>query len=90
MLLNIIVDIIAGIFTALNGLIPNIPTMPTEISDIADTLSTSIATGWGTIVGFFGVGFMVAVLGMVIAIINFTHVYHLILWVLRKLPIGTQ
>lgn len=90
MIFNILIDMIAGAFTGLDKLVPDIPALPAEITSIGTTLTNSIASGYGVIAGFFGTGFLIAILTMVIAIINFTHIYHLVLWVIRKLPVGTN
>jgi phage-related minor tail protein len=90
MILELVVNIIADIFTGLNKIIPDIPDMPTEIDTIAQTVTTTIASGWATLAGFFGAGFLFSILIIVIGIINFEHIYHLTMWVIRKLPIGTN
>jgi len=90
MIVTLFIEAVAGLIILIASVLPDIPAMPTAISDIGTTLSTLIVSGWATIAGFLGIPFMIAMTVIIIGIMNFEHIYHLSMWVIRKLPIGAQ
>lgn len=69
-------------------LLPVVPDMPQAIQDAAATIFAITANVGGIIVEIYGQDLFFALLVAGIAIIQFENVYHLILWVVRKIPIS--
>jgi len=90
MIVTFFIEAIAGLIILISSILPDVPAMPTAVTDAGTTLTNLIVDGWEQIGGFLGTPFLIAMTVLVIGIFNFEHIYHLSMWVIRKLPIGAQ
>ena len=78
---------IAFLDTILNFL-DVLPSIPAEVVGALDTFLNAIFSyGWGGACFFLPMSYVMVLLPLVILVMNFEHVYHLIMWVLRKIPV---
>lgn len=81
----------AGLFlldTLLNFL-DLLPDMPQELVTVLDEFFELIfSNGWAIACFVVPMDYALVLLPLVILVVNFERVYHLIMWVLRKIPIA--
>ena len=66
-----------------------LPDMPPELVSVLDEFFDLIFTnGWSIACFVIPMDFALILLPLVILVVNFERVYHLIMWVLRKIPIA--
>ena len=66
-----------------------LPGMPDELVSVLDEFFDLIFTnGWSIACFVIPMDYALVLLPLVILVVNFERVYHLIMWVLRKIPIA--
>ena len=68
------------------SVLPSLPPVPAAISDGGGAITDFIAQGMSVIQALLSPALTVAVFTIMIAILAFEHIYHGILWILRKIP----
>lgn len=64
-----------------------LPAMPDSVVSALDTFFTNIFEyGWNGACFFLPMDYVLILFPLVLLVSNFEHVYHLIMWVLRKIP----
>lgn len=80
----------AGLFlmdTILNFL-DVLPAMPDKVVQVLDSfLGNIFSYGWNGACFFLPMDYVLILIPLVLLVVNFEHVYHLIMWVLRKIPV---
>ena len=79
----------AGLFLmdAILNFLDLLPDMPSEVISVLDEFFDLIFTnGWSLACFLIPMDFALILLPLVILVVNFERVYHLIMWVLRKIP----
>ena len=79
----------AGLFlmNAILNFLDLLPDMPSEVISVLDEFFDLIFTnGWSLACFLIPMDFALILLPLVILVVNFERVYHLIMWVLRKIP----
>lgn len=64
----------------------NIPDLPPEISSVVIRIMAYLNAGFRFVLYFFDVNVLIGLLPFVIILINFDHVYKLVMFVVRKIP----
>lgn len=64
----------------------NFPAVPAELQSIIDTLFSYMADGMGILNFFCPLNMIRPALAVLVAVWAVEHAYHIIIWVLRKLP----
>lgn len=65
-----------------------LPAIPAEIVEVLDWFFTTIFEyGWNGACFFLPMKYVLVLIPLAIAVDNFSHIYHLIMWVLRKIPV---
>lgn len=81
----------AGLFlldTILNCL-DALPGMPEEVVGVLDTFFANVFQyGWNGACFFLPMNYVLVLMPLVLVVANFEHVYHLIMWALRKVPLA--
>lgn len=91
MIFNVIFELVETLLTTVLGILPSLPEMPAGIVTVADTLNQYLV--WGVryvIVYFLGGTFVALILPLIVVLVNFTWIYHSVMWVIKKLPIGAK
>lgn len=71
-------------------LFPNIPSVPVELSSLVDSFFDLIFDNAG-IVGFFlPIDVVKIALPIAVIIIEFEHIYSLVMWVIKKIPMSIE
>lgn len=65
-----------------------LPDMPETVIQTLDGFFSMIFTyGWNGACFFLPMDYVKILIPLVLLVVNFEHVYHLIMWVLRKIPV---
>ena len=75
------------LFDVILNFLDLLPDMPEEVVTVLDEFFDLIFTnGWSIACFVIPMDFALILLPLVILVVNFEKVYHLIMWVLRKIP----
>ena len=75
------------LFDVILNFLDLLPDMPEEVVAVLDEFFDLIFTnGWSIACFVIPMDFALMLLPLVILVVNFERVYHLIMWVLRKIP----
>lgn len=85
MIVEAVLDLISGLIKTLFGWI-DLPDLPSAIETIIDQTFTYIESGFGIVAIFVDFNVVKILLPLVVIIVNFDRAYHLVLFVLRKIP----
>jgi hypothetical protein len=69
-------------------IIPTVPPMPQAIVDATATIFDITQNVGGIVVEIYGQELFTAIMFVSIGIIQFDNIYHLVLWVIRKIPVS--
>ena len=76
------------LFDVILNFLDLLPDMPEEVVTVLDEFFDLIFTnGWSIACFVIPMDFALMLLPLVILVANFERVYHLIMWVLRKIPV---
>jgi len=89
MVIQFLLDMIVALFVGIFNLIPALPAMPTEITGAGTWIVDQFEAVNGVIRMFYGDLMFTAVITCVVLLWQFENVYHLTMWVIRKLPISS-
>lgn len=90
MIFNVLFGAISTLIQTVFGVLPELPDMPTGITNALETATDFIIYGVRVISSMIGWEFMLIVMPILIILANFNWIYHLTIWILRKLPIGVN
>lgn len=90
MIIQLILTTISAVVRFIFGVLPSLPPAPVWLTDTLDTFVTSVSVAIGFISYVFTPTIFIFVLVTSVAIINFEYIYNTVLWVLRKLPLGSH
>lgn len=90
MILNVIIEMLAILVTSIFGILPNLPKIPETLDTILSIFQEYVAFASSFLVKILGLDFLQIVIPIIILLVNFNWIYHLAIWIIRKLPIGVQ
>lgn len=90
MIFEALITAVSGLILGIFSILPDLPDMPTEIVSASSWLVTTISGVTNLLSFLYGHALYVAIVGATISLFLFEHVYHLALWILRKLPISSN
>lgn len=90
MIIEVLVNMVSILLQTVLGLLPNIPQFPTSLTTALDNFSLYLAKGVNYLVMIFGWPFLWACAGLLVVILAFEQIYHGVMWVITKLPIGVK
>jgi len=90
MVIQFLLDLIVSLFVGLLSVIPALPAMPSEIIAGGDWLIDKVVDVNGIVRMFYGDVLFTIIIGSVVLLWQFENVYHLTMWVVRKLPISSN
>lgn len=85
MLVEMILDALYGIFNTLTSPI-NIPSFPLEVRTYISYAMDYLEAGAGIIANYVNLPFIVTCFGIVLGVDIGIHLYHFVIWILRKIP----
>lgn len=89
MILKLLNDIVYGLVWLLTAPM-NIPSLPDGVNGVLETSLEYIGTGIGIIGAYIDIGYLLALFGVIIAIDAGLLLYKLVMWVIKKIPVGVQ
>lgn len=86
MIISLLLVTITGLINLIFGILPDIPQIPTELSSLVDSFFDLIFDNSGLVGFFVPISTIKIALPIAIVIINFEHIYSLVMWVVKKIP----
>lgn len=86
MIISLLLVSITGLINMIFGILPDIPPIPTELSNVVNQFFDLLFDNAGLVSFFLPMNVVKVALPIAIVIIEFEHVYSLILWVIKKIP----
>lgn len=87
MITEALINIGLFFFDVILNFLDLLPDMPEEVISVLDEFFDLVFTnGWSLACFVIPMDFALILLPLVILVVNFERVYHLIMWVLRKIP----
>jgi len=88
MILKAIFDLILGLLKLVFGFLPNIPQFPDSILNSLNTVFDTIFNNLDLLGLFVRIDTIKILVPLLIIAINFEHVYHFTMWILKKIPLS--
>lgn len=88
MIIKALIEIVFGIIKTIFALLPNLPSLPNSISNSINNVFTIIFNNMGLIGIFVRVSTIKIMVPLVIAVLSFKHIYHFVMWIIRKIPLS--
>jgi hypothetical protein len=86
MILRLLLDVVRSILIFIFSLLPNIPNLPRSLIDTINNYLDIIFSNL-TLLGFFiNISTIKVLIPLFVIVYNFEHIYHLTMWIIRKLP----
>ncbi|MFZ2836169.1 MAG: hypothetical protein WAZ21_02520 [Candidatus Saccharimonadales bacterium] len=85
---GLIIGIVATLKTVF-GILPSLPPLDPLIASAAEWVITTLEGATFIFYYIFGALFY-PILVLTIALLGFEHIYHFVMWVIKKLPIGVK
>lgn len=86
MILETILNLIKVFLQFFFGLLPDVPSLELTLLDSLTQYINMIFTNTGLLGFFVRISTIKALVPLIIIVINFEHIYHFALWVIKKLP----
>jgi len=86
MIVKYLLDAIYTLLTSVFGVLPSLPATPTEVQNIGETATVFIAYPVRVLAYIYGWDLFWIVVGLAILLWQFRRAYHVIMWILRKIP----
>lgn len=88
MVLKAIFELILGLLKLVFGFLPNIPQLPESITNSLNTVFDTIFNNLDLLGLFVRVETIKILVPLLIIVINFEHIYHFTMWILKKIPLS--
>lgn len=88
MILKVIFDLILGLLKLVFGLLPDIPPLPASITTSLNNVFDAIFGHLDLLGLFVRIDTIKLLVPLVIIVINFEHIYHFTMWILKKIPLS--
>lgn len=86
MIVQLLLDLVYGLVNLLTLPI-DIPNLPSNVSTVFQTITQYISAGLGILSCYTHLPYLLTLLGIVLAVDIGVHLYHFVMFVLRKIPI---
>lgn len=88
MILELIISAITLVLKTVLGILPNIPPLPNSLSTSLNNVFTTIFNNVNLLGLFVRISTIKLLVPLVIIVVNFEHLYHFIMWIIKKLPLS--
>lgn len=85
MIIELLLDMIYGLFSLLTALI-EIPQMPDEATAYITQFFDYLAMGAGILANYTPFGYIMILFGVILAVDVGIKLYHFVMWILKKIP----
>jgi len=90
MILEFVLSVVGTVLRALFGVLPDLPEAPAWLTTTLDTFIGSVMSGVAFVSYIMTPTIFIFVLSTFLVLLNFEYIYHLVLWIIKKLPIGSH
>lgn len=90
MIFNVFFAAISVLIQTVFGILPDLPAMPTGITNALDLVVDIVVFGTRYLRYYLGSTFFLVLVPVLVIYANFNWIYHLVMWILKKLPIGVK
>ena len=90
MVIEAIVNLITVLLKSIFSLLPNVPDFPESLLSSIDNVISVIFNNLNLLGLFVRIDTIKILVPLVIIAVNFEHIYHFALWLIKKLPISTE
>ncbi len=88
MILKAIFDAILTLLKLIFGILPSIPDLPDSILNSLETVFSTIFDNLDLLGLFVRIDTIKTLVPLLIIAINFEHIYHFTMWIVKKLPLS--
>ena len=88
MILELIITAITFVLKTVLSILPNIPQLPNSIMTSLDNVFEVIFDNVGLLGLFVRISTIKLLVPLVILVVNFQHIYHFVMWIIKKLPLS--
>lgn len=88
MILELIITGITAVLKIVLGILPNIPQLPDNITGSINRVMNVIFENVGLLGIFVRISTIKLLVPLVIIVVNFEHIYHFVMWIIKKLPLS--
>lgn len=88
MILQTIFDAIKNLLLVIFGLLPNVPQFPETMMNSIETVFDTIFNNLDLLGLFVRIETIKVLVPLLIVAINFEHIYHFIMWIVKKIPLS--
>lgn len=90
MIIEAIVNLVTIMLKSIFNLLPNVPNFPQSLLDSIDNVTGIIFNNLNLLGLFVRIDTIKILVPLVIVAVNFEHIYHFAIWLIKKLPISTE
>ena len=90
MIIKAIFELILGLLKLVFGFLPNIPSFPDNIMTSLDKVFTTIFDNLDLLGLFVNINTIKILVPLVIIVVNFEHIYHFTMWIIKKIPLSIE
>lgn len=88
MILELIITAITNVLKIVLAVLPNLPQLPNSITTSISRVMSVIFDNVGLLGIFVRISTIKLLVPLVILVVNFEHIYHFIMWIIKKLPLS--
>lgn len=88
MIIELIITAITAVLKLVFGILPNIPQLPNSVLTSLQNVFQVIFDNVGLLGLFVRISTIKLLVPLVIIVVNFEHIYHFVLWIIKKLPLS--
>lgn len=88
MILKAIFDLILFLLKTIFGILPNIPQLPNSLLSSLNTVFNTIFNNLGLLGIFVRIDTIKILVPLLIIVVNFEHIYHFTMWIVKKIPLS--
>ena len=88
MIVKAIFDARLGLFKVVFNLLPDVPSFPQTLLESLDTVFDTIFGHLDLLGLFVRIDTIKTLVPLLIIVINFEHIYHFVMWIIKKIPLS--
>lgn len=88
MIIKLLINVIFGLVKLLFTPLPNLPAIPQEIMTKVTNVFNVIFNNLNLMPIFVRVSTLQQILPILIIVLSFKHIYHIVLWIIHKIPLS--
>lgn len=90
MIIEAIFNLVKGLLSIVFGLLPNVPDLPDSMLSSLDSVFSTIFNHLDLLGLFIRIDTIKILVPLLIIALNFEHIYHFAMWVLKKIPLSIE